>query len=214
MSRQGIPTEYAGIRFRSRLEAQWAAFFDLLQWRWEYEPFDLRGYIPDFSINAARFGKPSTLLVDVKPAASCGELTARSQEWVTKTAGWSGDVLFVGASLLLSCDAPVPHQRLAVGHHLYSYAFDGCDAEDVRMASNITTPACATISKCRPCGRFFLDTLSCWCGAEPYASGEVGEPHVDELGIKHNAADADDGLLRSAWAAAKNRVQWKGEYGA
>jgi hypothetical protein len=42
------PTTYAGVRFRSRLEARWAAFFDLAGWAWEYEPADLAGWSPDF----------------------------------------------------------------------------------------------------------------------------------------------------------------------
>jgi hypothetical protein len=33
-----IETEYAGIKFRSRLEARWAVFFDALGERWQYEP--------------------------------------------------------------------------------------------------------------------------------------------------------------------------------
>ena len=62
----GIPTTYKGIRFRSRLEAKWAAFFDLLGWAWEYEPFDLNGWIPDFVIK----GQRHTVLVEVKPIVS------------------------------------------------------------------------------------------------------------------------------------------------
>ena len=46
-----IPTTYKGIRFRSRLEARWAAMFDICGWRWEYEPLDLPGWIPDFLIH-------------------------------------------------------------------------------------------------------------------------------------------------------------------
>lgn len=65
MQYAAIPTEYNGVRFRSRLEARWAATFDLLNWQWEYEPFDLPGWIPDFSIEINRTRKP--LLVDVKP---------------------------------------------------------------------------------------------------------------------------------------------------
>ena len=40
-----IETEYAGCRFRSRLEARWAVFFDALGVRWEHEPqgFDIDG---------------------------------------------------------------------------------------------------------------------------------------------------------------------------
>lgn len=60
-----IPTMYAGVQFRSRLEAKWAAFFDLIGWKWEYEPFDLPGYIPDFLIRDLD-GMGATL-AEVKP---------------------------------------------------------------------------------------------------------------------------------------------------
>lgn len=48
-------TEYNGHRFRSRLEARWAVFFDALGVEYEYEPegFVLpsgRTYLPDFAI--------------------------------------------------------------------------------------------------------------------------------------------------------------------
>lgn len=49
---KAIETHYAGYRFRSRLEARWAVFFDALNLPWEYEKegFELeRGrYLPDF----------------------------------------------------------------------------------------------------------------------------------------------------------------------
>ena len=63
--RIGIPTVYRGVRFRSRLEAKWAAFFDIFRWKWEYEPFDLDGWIPDFALNNAH-----EVLVEVKPTCS------------------------------------------------------------------------------------------------------------------------------------------------
>lgn len=43
-----IPTFYEGVRFRSRLEARWAAYADLSGWSWKYEPIDLKGWTPDF----------------------------------------------------------------------------------------------------------------------------------------------------------------------
>ena len=67
--RPGIPTLYNGIQFRSRLEAKWAAFFDLLGWEYEYEPFDLNGWTPDFLIK----GKPKDILVEVKPVTEFPE---------------------------------------------------------------------------------------------------------------------------------------------
>lgn len=49
---KAIETRYAGCRFRSRLEARWAVFFDHLGVAWQYEPqgFVVRGqpYLPDF----------------------------------------------------------------------------------------------------------------------------------------------------------------------
>lgn len=49
-----IETHYKGYRFRSRLEARWAVFFETLGCDWEYEPegFDLHGlwYLPDFRV--------------------------------------------------------------------------------------------------------------------------------------------------------------------
>lgn len=59
---KAIPTTYAGVNFRSRLEARWAAFFDLCGWEWDYEPFDLEGWAPDFMLK----GKTKAL-VEVKP---------------------------------------------------------------------------------------------------------------------------------------------------
>lgn len=48
-----IETQYKGYRFRSRLEARWAVFFDALgvQWEYEKEGYDLGEYgwyLPDF----------------------------------------------------------------------------------------------------------------------------------------------------------------------
>lgn len=48
-----IETVYAGCRFRSRLEARWAVFFEVADIEWQYEPegFELTSgtrYLPDF----------------------------------------------------------------------------------------------------------------------------------------------------------------------
>lgn len=57
MAIQAIETRYAGCRFRSRLEARWAVFFDTLGIPWEYEPEGIEiprmaggttRYLPDF----------------------------------------------------------------------------------------------------------------------------------------------------------------------
>ena len=75
-----IPTVYAGVQFRSRLEAKWAAWFDLMSLDWQYEPFDLEGWAPDFliraewcdfcgdtSLDGPVVWRPIDVLVEVKP---------------------------------------------------------------------------------------------------------------------------------------------------
>jgi len=66
MNIKPIETYYRGYRFRSRLEARWAVFFDAAHIRWEYEKegFDLGKhgyYLPDFYL--PDFG----CFVEIKP---------------------------------------------------------------------------------------------------------------------------------------------------
>lgn len=58
MTITALETSYASCRFRSRLEARWAVFFDTLGVKWEYEPqgYDVptatgsQPYLPDFRL--------------------------------------------------------------------------------------------------------------------------------------------------------------------
>lgn len=78
MHPRAIETRYKGYRFRSRLEARWAVFFDALGLRWEYEPegFELPGgvrYLPDFRIRGV-FGNHD-VWVEIKGApAGVGDM--------------------------------------------------------------------------------------------------------------------------------------------
>ncbi len=73
---KAIQTEYKGYRFRSRLEARWAVFFDTLGVKWEYEPegYDLGNgiyYLPDFllhdvTVNHGLFRRHCDIYVEVK----------------------------------------------------------------------------------------------------------------------------------------------------
>lgn len=97
-----IPTLYGGCLFRSRLEANWAAFFDLLGIRWLYEPPELeakeaRGHIPDLSLIFPR----GRILASVKPYYNFDELQKFGSEKLWKV-GWDGEWLVLGAA------APVP----------------------------------------------------------------------------------------------------------
>jgi hypothetical protein len=92
-----IETVYDGYRFRSRLEARWAVFFDSLGVKYEYEPegFELPGlggYLPDFRVmcHASRGGEcePFPLYIEVK-----GSMDQASAEKI-KAFGWP--LLIVG----------------------------------------------------------------------------------------------------------------------
>ena len=73
---KAIETEYNGYKFRSRLEARWAVFFDTMGIKYEYEPEgyeseDGTRYLPDFYFSELGFyaevkGNSSHLLKDVE----------------------------------------------------------------------------------------------------------------------------------------------------
>jgi hypothetical protein len=72
---KAIETVYRGYRFRSRLEARWAVFFQTLGVPWEYEPegFHLstgQWYLPDFRIKLV----DGVLWAEVKPSDGAAAL--------------------------------------------------------------------------------------------------------------------------------------------
>lgn len=94
---RSIPTEYAGCLFRSRTEARWSVFFDLLGLRWEYEPEGYRledgtWYLPDFWMPDVG------CYAEVKPGP------ANEDEW-GKAVALAEET---GASVLLLAGAPWP----------------------------------------------------------------------------------------------------------
>ena len=84
---KAIETEYKGYRFRSRLEARWAVFFDACGVKWEYEPegFDLGDglyYLPDFLLHNVFIrdcDTPCDLWVEVK-----GQMTEADAQKIIK----------------------------------------------------------------------------------------------------------------------------------
>ena len=72
---KAIETVYNGYRFRSRLEARWAVFFDALgiEYQYESEGFDVSGtwYLPDFFLPSqpSRDVYVPSMYVEIKPAS-------------------------------------------------------------------------------------------------------------------------------------------------
>ena len=91
-----IETEYKGYRFRSRLEARWAIFFDACGVDWEYEPegYDLGDglyYLPDFLLHGVDGRDGDDLYVEVK-----GQMTDLDALKINRFAEQGGKVLVVG----------------------------------------------------------------------------------------------------------------------
>jgi hypothetical protein len=80
--------------------------FDALGWRWEYEPIDLNGYIPDFVL----MFPAGRVLVEVKPRFTVADLIAVAAEKIDQS-GWHStnvnDALIVGATWNHSPNWPV-----------------------------------------------------------------------------------------------------------
>ena len=86
---RAIPTIGArGLHFRSRLEAQWSFVFTEMNWNWEYEPYDLNGYIPDFIVT---FEDGNELLVEVKGIMNAWDKEEECEEYILKikNSGWT-----------------------------------------------------------------------------------------------------------------------------
>lgn len=93
-----IETQYKGYRFRSRLEARWAVFFDALGIEWIYEPegFDLGDdvgwYLPDFWLPTWN------AWVDIKP--SFPDETERTRMWALSCDSRQTGLIFIGDNFI------------------------------------------------------------------------------------------------------------------
>lgn len=175
-----IPTLYAGIRFRSRLEATWAAFFDLCHWPWTYEPMDLAGYIPDFVL---RFPHEA-VLAEVKPVLA--EKETEQAKRTIETSGWDGDALILGVDLWIT---PFFHNGICLGW---------LAEHDLIYAANGDSPFAW--------GNALIGQCSEHIGL---SHGEQGF-HCRFCGINEGAPVTDkDHTLRGLMAKARNRTQWK-----
>lgn len=184
---KAYPTVYRGRQYRSRLEARWAAFFDALGLRHEYEPFDLGKWSPDFLL------PDINLLVEIKPlsafdeviwdkiAGSCGELPANEES--------------IGRWVLLTRTAPV------ITGSIINLGWLGGD-------DNGFSPTKAMLGwiahNCRP--EYEVSVIGVegagWYSTAGHA-GSLLPP--DPLECPHSYHDYGMEL----WARASNAVQWK-----
>jgi hypothetical protein len=82
---KALPTYYKGVKFKSRLEARWAVYFDYMGISWQYEPqgFDLGDgirYLPDFLLNGYVWAEVKAGSFDEQELEKCRRLTSQSKQ--------------------------------------------------------------------------------------------------------------------------------------
>ena len=112
-----IETEYGGYKFRSRLEARWAVFFDTAKIKYEYEPegFELDDgtkYLPDFYLPEYDW------YVEVKPPRK------NAAEELKRATRFIGDKM---KALLILGNIP-PKKQIDLWHYRVGY-YDVIDRE-------------------------------------------------------------------------------------
>jgi hypothetical protein len=188
---KGIPTTYVGTRFRSRLEARWAAFFDLVGWRWVYEPFDTDGWIPDFLVSG-----PWPYLVEVGPCISESEYVAKGDKAraafpTTRTRlGAPGDGVWLEIAerwTLIAGVSPAYEEPSWRATAAGFWAVGGVSEWD---------PTPAFWYRCDECDAFGLDSPDYGGYLRPCGHAVPVHPLPGRV-------------LSDLWATAGNRVQWR-----
>lgn len=85
-----IISEYKGVTFRSKLEKKWAMMFDYLGWKWQYEPFEIDKYTPDFLV---KINNREEWVVEVKPIINPNEKYQKRLLNITKKTSYTGCIL-------------------------------------------------------------------------------------------------------------------------
>lgn len=186
------PTVYAGVNFRSRLEAKWAAFFDAVGWTWEYEPAtEFRGWMPDFRL----LGAKRDTFCEVKPIESADE-----DLWVaTATKIMASGILEAHREPLILGAWPFGDQ---LGRILQ--VWDGV-SPTIKTRDSVLAD-------------WLPAHFGCWedgNGRLGFCAGESGD-YTDRIYGGHDGGRYGalchgriEPMVRAAWAAAGNATQWR-----
>ncbi|MCA6098848.1 hypothetical protein [Bradyrhizobium australafricanum] len=173
-----IPT-YADINFMSRLEARWAALFDLMGWRWSYQPLDFNEWTPDFIIHGAK----QRVLVEVYPIFAANEDLLGRISRAAIGSGKRNDILVVGAEPLWDvrgwcCPA-------------FGWLGELCGPEHGHGWGEAIVHDGGGLGFCHSILQF--------------RNRITGHHDGDSVA----GAEGYDGIIRRAWARAGNAVQWR-----
>lgn len=208
---KAIPTVYRGRRYRSRLEAKWAAFFDLIHWQFEYEPYDLGIWSPDFLLTGVwPSGHVNHVMVEVKPIAEFDHETAEKMRRAQKSLSDADDrrfhdLLLLGTSPMVEPANSVPRLGWIIEDEWDNDGNSiGLVEEEARFKIFANNEGVV------------IDFASIMYGIGGVLTGfdsmfAMGMPQsfrADLLEIPHSVRQHSKWLMEQ-WAEAGNLVQWK-----
>jgi hypothetical protein len=167
-----IETEYNGYRFRSRLEAKWAVFFDEADIKYEYEPegFQLEDgsrYLPDFYLPEYR------CYVEVKASDAFKITYDTDEETVTFQKGYekygqaAHDIIWgLKHNYLIVFGDPVDVFSLkTMGHSSHMFTLSECPHHVAARLNPEDEYICAdTGENCHECDHCYMMASGQWCG--------------------------------------------------
>jgi hypothetical protein len=185
--RNSRPVVYRDIQMRSMLEATWAAFFDVCQIRWEYEPaiFEGPGWLPDFLLPEFNF------LVECKP--------------IRNDADWEGrrDVHY-------ACERVTEPGQLILLLGISPWKHKQPDGTLLPVIGRATMPQMVKHPTNWSFQALILD-LGTIALLDYDAQTIVSKKPDFQFSEEQYAETMNNGvlLLEHGWAAAKNAVQWQ-----
>lgn len=135
--------------------------FDLLGWRWDYEPLDLHGYIPDFILRFPR----ADVLAEVKPVMHYRHLDLPETEKIDRTWGEHKmeAVVFGG-----SHDVFIMRERGDdSGDSKFGWGFGWGEARIFRCKGHVGIEHTDGYHGCRYCGAYTEDFVTQELNLEP-----------------------------------------------
>jgi hypothetical protein len=168
---------------RSRLEAKWAAFFDQLGWRWQYEPTEFPGWIPDFAL----FGrKGNVVYVEVKPVGHFPSEVAGELNHAMRDEDKSIELLILGLMPNFTYDTGGRSRATVSNSPPLGWLYE-------TYGTNITPPECSWMG----------ETWGGWVDADFHVLGGWGFHSV--IGEWFNRITGSYDGTRGAWVVQKKQ---------
>lgn len=186
------PTLYNGITFRSILEARWAAFFDLVGWKYQYEPFEIGGRLPDFILYCSGSGYNfKQVIAEVKPEAFCNDEFYKSLCKSYK--GYPAMILVLNENPF----SVMEERTVKLGNEVDMYS-------DVSAAETLHIDP-----MCMKCVNDFSSYYMMWDGVMEGTVQRKDFIIVSSENSRYSEKEMDYRELLALWKEAGNRVQFK-----